>query len=230
MSELGRQVVEVYVEAGVKRTFAGALEWPGWCRSGRDAATAGAALIDYAPRYRGVLMTAGIDFIPVGAPVELAVVERVDGGASTDFGTPGVAPSVDDRPVGETDLARLLAILQACWAAFDRAVAASSGVELSKGPRGGGRDLRAIEAHMIDGESGYLTRIGARAPAVVAGSGESLAAEREFVVEAVRASANGEVPGEGPRGGRRWSARYFVRRAAWHALDHAWEVEDRSTR
>jgi hypothetical protein len=25
-----------------------------------------------------------------------------------------------------------------------------------------------------------------------------------------------------------WSPRYFVRRSAWHALDHAWEIEDRS--
>ena len=33
----------------------------------------------------------------------------------------------------------------------------------------------------------------------------------------------------GPRGGKRWSARYFVRRAAWHVLDHAWEIEDRSS-
>ena len=29
--------VEAYVELGAKRAFAGALDWPGWCRSGRDA-------------------------------------------------------------------------------------------------------------------------------------------------------------------------------------------------
>ena len=42
------------------------------------------------------------------------------------------------------------------------------------------------------------------------------------------ASAHGEVASHGPRGGVRWSARYFVRRAAWHALDHVWEIEDRA--
>jgi hypothetical protein len=26
-----------------------------------------------------------------------------------------------------------------------------------------------------------------------------------------------------------WSPRYFARRAAWHVLDHAWEIEDRVT-
>ncbi|HKA98202.1 MAG TPA: hypothetical protein VKD66_18215 [Streptosporangiaceae bacterium] len=25
-----------------------------------------------------------------------------------------------------------------------------------------------------------------------------------------------------------WPARYAARRIAWHALDHAWEMEDRS--
>ena len=32
--------VEVYVEATGKRAFAGAVDWPGWCRSGRDEETA----------------------------------------------------------------------------------------------------------------------------------------------------------------------------------------------
>ena len=27
---------------------------------------------------------------------------------------------------------------------------------------------------------------------------------------------------------RTWTARYAARRIAWHALDHAWEMEDRS--
>ena len=28
---------------------------------------------------------------------------------------------------------------------------------------------------------------------------------------------------------QKWPARYFVRRTAWHVLDHVWEIEDRST-
>lgn len=27
-----------------------------------------------------------------------------------------------------------------------------------------------------------------------------------------------------------WPPRYFVRRSAWHVLDHAWEIEDRASR
>ena len=28
--------------------------------------------------------------------------------------------------------------------------------------------------------------------------------------------------------GSLWSPRYLVRRSAWHALDHAWEIQDRA--
>jgi len=47
--------VEVALEVGSKRTFATALDWPGWCRSGRDEAGALDALLAYAPRYAAVL-------------------------------------------------------------------------------------------------------------------------------------------------------------------------------
>jgi hypothetical protein len=33
----------------------------------------------------------------------------------------------------------------------------------------------------------------------------------------------GRLPGTGA-----WPVRYAVRRFAWHVLDHAWEIEDRS--
>ena len=38
----------------------------------------------------------------------------------------------------------------------------------------------------------------------------------------------GELPSRGPRGGVIWPPRYFVRRVAWHLLDHLWEIEDRA--
>jgi len=89
----GSNLIGVYLEVGTKRTFAGALDWPGWCRNGRDETAA----------------------------------------------------------------------LKAGWRTFDSAVVAAKGKELRKVPRGGVR----------------------------------------------------------------WTARRFVRRVAWHVLDHAWEIEDR---
>ncbi|HEX5839952.1 MAG TPA: hypothetical protein VFY26_19100 [Anaerolineales bacterium] len=50
---------------------------------------------------------------------------------------------------------------------------------------------------------------------------------RPAILETLAASAHGEIDEVGPRGGKRWVARYFVRREAWHVLDHVWEIEDR---
>ncbi|MGB5058712.1 MAG: hypothetical protein WBO48_08460, partial [Candidatus Promineifilaceae bacterium] len=52
--------------------------------------------------------------------------------------------------------------------------------------------------------------------------------QRQAILEALAAAAHGELPEQGPRDGKIWPARYYVRRAAWHVLDHAWEIEDRA--
>jgi len=81
--------IAVYLEIGPKRTFAGGVEWPGWCRSGRGGEEALAALLAYAPRYRRVVEAAGVTALEAA---DLAVVERLVGGSGTDFGVPSVAP------------------------------------------------------------------------------------------------------------------------------------------
>lgn len=220
--------INVYLEIGQKRTFAGAIDWPGWCRSGRDEASALQALLDYRPRYGGVLHAARIEFPTPAVVAEFAVVERLEGNATTDFGAPSLAPSSDTQPVDDAELEHLQRLLKACWQAFDKAVQTASGKELRKGPRGGGRDLEGIIRHVLGAEAGYLSGLGGK---VKQGEAEALSEElartREAVMNALAAAAHGEIPARGPRGGVRWTPRYFVRRAAWHVLDHVWEIEDR---
>jgi hypothetical protein len=223
--------VDTYVEAGTKRVFAGALGWPGWCRSGRTVDDALEALLGYAPRYARVLRGTGVRFTPPKSPSTLAIVERLTGDATTDFGAPSIAPAADARPLDRRWLTRQTKILQACWNAFDRTVEDAEGAVLRRGPRGGGRELDAIVDHVVGAEASYARMIAARAPR---GAETDTASVKDDVHAAVleglaRAVADG-IPGEGPRGGKRWSAPYFVRRAAWHVLDHAWEIEDRSAR
>src|SRR5438132_1502141 len=110
--------IEVYIEAGSRRAFAGAVAWPGWCRMGREEPEALDALVLYGPRYADVVR--------------------------------GIRP------------------------AFRAPMAACA--------------LTVVERAVVEG-----------------------------------------LPESGPRGGKIWLPRYFVRRVAWHALDHAWEIEDRST-
>ncbi|RPJ01096.1 MAG: hypothetical protein EHM39_03795, partial [Chloroflexi bacterium] len=114
--------IDVYLEIGKTRTFAVALDWPGWCRSGRDEASALQALYDYGPRYESVLQTTPLGFRAPSELSDLVVVERQTGNATTDFGAPDLALPRDTEPVDPTDLQRWQEILRACWQAFDRAV------------------------------------------------------------------------------------------------------------
>jgi hypothetical protein len=152
------------------------------------------------------------------------VAERLRGGSTTEFGAPGEIPSADDRPLDAAELARQRGLLEAAWGALDRAAEAAMGVELRRGPRGGGRDLPKILEHVMRAEQGYLAKLGAR----YAGPPDH-AALRASVLEALTAAGGGhEIPNANAVT-KRWPPRYFVRRAAWHVLDHAWEIEDRAT-
>ena len=213
--------IAVGIETTARRTFASALDWPGWCRSGRDEAAALAALAAAADRYARVARGAGIVFAP-GGPGDLAVVERLPGTTTTAFGAPDVVFALDGRPTDLSGAQRLGALVRAAWDDLDR-VAGLAPAELRRGPRGGGRDRDAIVAHVAGAEQAYARRIGLRFPGSDAGAGATIAALRAAIVEILaRASDGGPIPGG------RWAARYAARRIAWHALDHAWEIEDRA--
>jgi hypothetical protein len=220
--------VPIYLELGHKRVFAGALAWPGWCVSGRDEAAALQALFEAGPRYAQVLKGTRLGFKSPADPAALKVVERLKGNSTTDFGAPDVAPQSDSQAVDAADLKRLTMILKAAWRALDAASESAHGKALRKGPRGGGRGLAAILAHVAGAEAGYLSALGWKHKVDEKASlANRQARTRAAVLEGLAASARGEIPAVGPRGGQRWSARYFVRRAAWHVLDHVWEIENR---
>jgi hypothetical protein len=218
----------VYLEVGEKKTFAGALDWPGWCRSGRDEAASLAALADYGPRYAKLFARTKIDFTAPDGPDAFTVTERLAGNSTTDFGAPGITPKHDAKPFDEDECARSEAILAAIWRAFDRAIDAAEGHELRKGPRGGGRERDKIVRHVLGSDAGYLGSLAQKFKAdddvPIA---DELARTRTAIRAALTAAAHGDLPEHGPRGGTIWQPRYYVRRVAWHTLDHTWEIEDR---
>jgi hypothetical protein len=215
--------VRVQLEVASKKTIATAVDWPGWARSGRDADAALAALLEYGPRYKRTMGTA-VKALTVPKDVDgFDVVKRVKGDAGTDYGVPSKPlPGDGDAPTA-AELRHLVAMVKASWRAFDRTVKKAKGVTLTKGPRGGGRTLAKIDEHERESCRGYLKVIGGDAP-----PDADVKVVRAEIVDAMTARAHGELPAKGPRGGKRWSAKYAAHRVAWHALDHAWEIEDRS--
>jgi hypothetical protein len=108
-------------------------------------------------------------------------------------------------------------------------VEAGEGKELATGPRGGGRALAAIVTHVREAEASYIARLGVPRPKGGASDPREAAADvRAAFIDALTHAVNDGVPERGPRGGAIWQPRYLVRRTAWHALDHVWEIEDRA--
>ena len=228
MSTTSTHTFSVYLEVGRSRTIASALDWPGWCRVGRNPTAALGSLLEHGPRYARIIGSARLGFRAPKDISALVLTEHLKGNATTDFGVPGLAPTGDSRPLPDDELRRLQALLRACWRAFDATAEMAMGKALRTGPRGGGRGLAGIVEHVLLAEGGYLSSLGGKiAPSADPELSSRLV--REAILATLEASAKGEIPERGPRGGKRWSPRYFVRREAWHVLDHVWEIENRLT-
>ena len=200
----------VYLEVGSKKVFACALDWPGWARAAKTEEQALEALAAYAERYRPVPEEAGVRF-PKSVADTFDVVERVKGDATTDFGAPSKSVKADATPLTKAQAERLAALVEGGWTLFDR-VAAQAPAELRKGPRGGGRDRDKMVAHVLDAERSYFRLVGVKDGG------------RDAFLAALRAAREAQPE----LTTKSWPWRYAARRVAWHALDHAWEMEDRA--
>jgi hypothetical protein len=214
-------MLEIGEELGPKKSFVWAIEWPGWCRSGRTAEAAREQLVAVRPRYATVASAAG-DRLPAVTVAELEVVESVTGSSGTDFGVPSAIVDDDRRPVSVTEAKRLAALVEAAWTTFAR-VASQAPDELRKGPRGGGRDTAKMIGHVVEADSAYAREIGIKHKPPEPGDVDVVAALRRSILEVLNNPSDGS-----PLAGRKWPLRYAARRIAWHALDHAWEIEDRT--
>jgi hypothetical protein len=215
---------EVFLESGKRWVFACALGWPGWCRRGKGEEAALEALAGYAPRYAAVAELAKLDGerFPAAAADAFDVVERLPGNATTDFGAPAIVAAADGEPLTAQQAARDTALVQASWAYLDAVVAAAP-AELRKGPRGGGRDRDKMAAHVLGAESAYARKLGLRFGAPAIGDEAAITAMRAGIAGVLSTPTDGA-----PLVAKGWPVRYVARRIAWHALDHAWEIEDRS--
>ena len=195
----------VYFEKGKRSVFAAAVDWPGWCRHAKTEDLALEALLDYQDRYAAVLS------VPF-KPGTLVVVGSVAGNATTDFGAPAVDTPWDAEAITARDLKRQVTVLEDCWTYFDGVVDAAPAT-LTKGPRGGGRDRDGVVAHTREAERHYCSKLGTRVPP------RTPWAQQRDTVTRLLLSGSPEA---------KWPPRYSIRRLAWHVIDHAWEIEDKS--
>jgi hypothetical protein len=208
-----RKRIAVSIEAAAKKAFATAADWPGWSRSGKTEELAVHALADYAARYAPVAKLAGEEF-PKTDGLDFEVVERGGGGGGTEFGVPSNVTDQDRRRTSAKDADRLARLVEASWRTFE-AVAKSAPEELRKGPRGGGRNTSKVVDHIVGADEAYAREMGIKLKAPI----EEI---RAAMLEVLREPSDGS-----PIADRRWTVRYAAHRIAWHALDHAWEIEDR---
>jgi hypothetical protein len=197
--------VRVYLESGRSSVFAVALDWPGWCRRAKTPDAALEALDSYRNRY-----VASVGRSPLHG--EFEVIGTVEGNRTTDFGAPDARGPWDDDPPTGGELVRQIGLLGSAWTYFD-GVVATAPEAMRKGPRGGGRDRDAIVAHVMEAERAYGRKVGARVPPRTPWADQ-------------RAALAAALESGGAEGA--WPVGYALRRLAWHVLDHAWEIEDKS--
>jgi hypothetical protein len=211
--------IAVSVEETPKRSFATAIDWPGWSRSGKTVAAALEALGSYVDRYAAVARAADEPFPADG--VEIEVYETHPGDGGTAYGVPMRVSDADRRPTTGADGERLARLVAAAWAMLDEIVAGAPEA-LRKGPRGGGRDTSKIVDHTLGADHAYAQAMGLTVPAPTVGDRASIDALRAAMLELIRR------PSDGSTLKGRWTIRYAAHRIAWHSLDHAWEIQDRS--
>jgi hypothetical protein len=214
------QPLAVGIEFAQKRSFAWVIDWPGWCRSGRSEIAALAALADYRGRYLPIATAAG-ERLGAGSREGFTVIVRVPGSTTTEFGAPGAIAAPDRPAMGSEDRRRYAALLVAAWDYFDQVVAGAP-AELRKGPRGGGRDRDRIAEHVLEADVIYARKLGIK----VSASTSDRSAVTGLRAAVCRALTQ---PDSSQPGDKCWPPRYYVRRAAWHLLDHGWEIQDRSS-
>ncbi len=214
MSQHNRVVLEV----APKRSFVSAIDWPGWVRSRKTPDAAMQALIDYLPRYQVVAERAGVAGV-ADAAATFQVVDERTGNGSTEFGAIGQVHDVERGYLTNEECERHLALLATSWDVFDDVVGRVS-PQLRKGPRGGGRNRDQIVEHVLEAERNYARSIGVRANAIMYDDTPALRQFRDLVIARIREVNRDRIE-------TRWPIAYFMRRAAWHVLDHAWEMEDK---
>ena len=165
---------------------------------------------------RAVAKLAGEAF-PKTDGLDLEVVERQGGGGGTEFGVPSNVTDQDRRRVDREGRRSARPARRSRLADVRKGRGRSAPKSCARDPAAAGANTSKMVAHVVEADEAYAREMGIKLKAPI---GEVRAA----MLEVLREPSDGS-----PIADRKWTARYAAHRIAWHALDHAWEIEDRST-
>ena len=218
--------MKIRIEQGPKgkKSVAYAIDWLGLERGARTDELALERLQQYRERYAPVAKLAGLDDAFLAEPA-FDITEVYEGATSTDFWGISFASSSTEKqePYTLERFDRDMTLLHACWRFFDE-MSARVSAELRQGPRGGGMQRDELINHVFGTERVQLApKVGVKTPQGVMLTPEGLRTHRADFLEGLRAAQEAGRT----KAGRTWTLSLLVRRTAYHALDHAWEMEDR---
>jgi hypothetical protein len=204
-----------------KRWVAVAADWPGLERGAKMEAEAVEKLGRDVARYLPVATRARLG-AELAAQAEVEIIGRYGGTGSTDFWGISFAPSPLDREAFDAPtFDRQVQLLRAAWAEFDD-TAAHVSAELRPGVRGGGRSRDDVIRHVLVVEGSDFSKrvkVPSEFPDIL--TPQRRAQHRDRYVAAMRDWYAEGKPLD------KWTIPYLLRHTAYHALDHAWEMQDR---
>lgn len=158
------------------------------------------------------------------------VVERIQGSATTDFGAPARLANADTLPLTTAEIDRLARLLSACWSVFDETLAQIPARTRALKPKVG-RSAAGMRQHLLETDVMHLSAFGRAYREPPADAIDRLEPQtRSALLEALAALPTGTPFRSKTRYGFAWTPPFAVRRSAWHALDHAWQLEDNASR
>ncbi|HMN12133.1 MAG TPA: hypothetical protein PKD55_07400 [Bellilinea sp.] len=216
--------LRVMLEIGpkAKKTVAIAPDWPGLQRADKTEESALARLETYIPRYVKVAARAGLEK-EFTSQKPWDVQERYTGNTSTDYwGISFVTAPTESCLPSAQEWERRLTLLQAAWAEFD-AISQKVSVEMRRSARGGWNTRDEIIRHVWRSEADLCKKVGVNFDMAELQTPQGRAAYRGRFIDALRQYHRDGIM----MVGRTRTLPYLLRHTAYHALDHAWEMEDK---